>query len=305
MRIVLPLLLAALTLGGCATSPLGPRPRPGPPVLTRAPVEASEVSGRHLECWCARRRNRNSLLLGAAAVGAVVAYGGLYWGYASGEFGFDDEGWFGEDTTYGGADKAGHFVTAHIGTAALAAVHRHWGYSRREAALRGALISLATLTTIEIADGTSERHGFSVTDLCADVAGCAFGYLHETSPWVRRVLDVRWEWVPNTSLSGENDVSTDYENSTYLLAANVGALRNRGPGWLDFVDLQAGYRARGYAFEDQDDERWVFVGVGLNVANVLRRVGFRWASVFDYFQVPFVSLRLGYELNEGRSDLIW
>ena len=122
---------------------------------------------------------------------------------------------------------------------------------------------------------------------------------------MNRVLDVRWEWVPYSSLTRGSEVSSDYENSTYLLAANLGGLRNRGRSGWDFVDLQLGYRTRGYAFEDQDNERWVFVGVGLNVANVLRRLRLPWAGVFDYFQGPFVSLRVGYELNEGRTGFLW
>ena len=39
--------------------------------------------------------------------------------------------------------------------------------------------------------------------------------------------------------------------------------------------------------------------MGLNLANALRRIGFKYAAFFDYFQMPFISLRVGFELNSG------
>lgn len=253
--------------------------------------------------WCEQRARTKSLLGAGAAIAGTLAYGLTFWQYGDGDFGFANERWFEEDTSHGGADKAGHFTAAHIWTAGVSAIHREWGFSRKEAALRGASISFLALTMIEVADGTSARYGFSFSDLAADAAGCVVGYLHEVWPWAHETFDLRWEYFPHERSTIELDPTSDYEASSYVLAANVGALRSRIPSAWDL--LQVGYRTRGYSFADLEDERWLFVGVGLNVANLLRRVGFRGAAFFDYFQLPFVSLRVGHEVNDGETALLY
>ncbi len=257
------------------------------------------------DAYCERVRNKRSLLVGTAAIGGILGYGLIFWDYGSGEFGVVDEGWFGKSTSHGGADKTGHFVSGAMWTAGMSALHRSWGFSRRESAIRGATIGFATLAALEVADGTSERQGFSYSDLVADAAGCLAGYFHETSPWVNRVLDLRAEWFPTQDPVTGTDLTSDYENSSHLLAVNVGGLLSRRPSHWDLLDLQLGYRTRGYDANDRDPERWVFVGAGLNVANLLRRIGFRHAAVFEHLQLPFVSVRIGFEIGDGETQVLW
>ena len=45
--------------------------------------------------------------------------------------------------------------------------------------------------------------------------------------------------------------------------------------------------------------------MGLNVANLLRRMRVPYAGLFDYFQVPYVSLRFGFELNDGETGWLY
>ena len=190
-------------------------------------------------------------------------------------------------------------------TAITADIHRRWGYSRREAALRGALTALFWWTVVEVGDGTTRNFGFSYEDYVADILGAAAGYLHETNPWVHRTLDWRVEYFPSDrSTEGEDPIS-DYWGTTYLLAGNTGALLSKRPSAWDYLDLQVGYRTRGYALDDEQDRRWLFVGVGLNVANLLRTWRVPGAAIFDYFQLPWVSIRIGYDLNEGDTRFLW
>lgn len=235
----------------------------------------------------------------------VIAYGLVFYEYGGGSFGVTDEGWFERDTKHGGLDKTGHFTAGTIWTAGLSALHRYWGFSRREAAVRGTISAFIALAAIEIADGTSKRQGFSGTDLIMDTAGCLVGYVHETSPWFNRVFDFRWEYWPTDRAIVNNDPTTDYEKSAHLLAINVGNLLSRRPSAWDLLDIQVGYRTRGYEAEPRNREQWAFVGVGLNVANLLRRLNFRYAGIFDYLQLPYVSLRVGYELNTGDTRFLW
>lgn len=313
----LPLLFLLLVLGaaGCATRlptpseavPLSARLRPSDDWARReACLEARARTDRDLCCACRRRANRGSWCLAGAGLAATAVYGLAAWDYGTSTLHLADEDWFGEGTEFGGADKAGHFITAYFGTAAVAAVHRRWGCSRREAALRGALTSMLWMTGIEVGDALAAKYGFAGEDLAMDALGCVAGYLHETNPWVHRVVDFRWEYLPTQGgLDGSYAVSDDYSGSSYLAAFNVGALVSRAPTAWDLLDVQLGYQTRGYPELEPDPERWVYVGVGLNLANLLRRVGFRYAAFFDYYQVPFISLRLGYELNDGETSWLY
>jgi hypothetical protein len=249
---------------------------------------------------------KRTLLVGGALSALAIGYGFVAWEYGSSEFRFTDEGWFGSDTKYGGADKAGHAVAAHVVTSGVAWIHRRWGASREDAALRGALTAMGVMTVIEIADGPSEEHGFSWQDMALDAAGCLFGYAHARWPAFARVLDLRWEYFPSDEVFGGGgfDPLTGYDASTYVVAANVGALLDvagiRVPRQvpLDLLDLQVGYRVRGLDEEFGEFHRQVVAGVGLNLANLLRRLGLGRASwPFEYYQPPGIALRFTIDLD--------
>jgi uncharacterized protein YfiM (DUF2279 family) len=239
-------------------------------------------------------------LLAAGLSAAVVAYGAIAWGYGTSHFHATDEGWFGADTKYGGADKAGHVLAAHILTTGVALLHRHWGYDRRQSATIGAATAFGVMTVVEIADAFAEEHGFCWEDLACDAVGCAFGYFHALSPAFARAVDLRWEWWPSsTPVQNERfDPTTGYNSSTYLLAVNVGALAPRSPLPLDLLDLQVGYEVRGLGGGQADHDRRIVYGVGLNLANLLRRFGaYRLATLFDVYQPPGISLRFTASLD--------
>ena len=132
------------------------------------------------------------------------------------------------------------------------------------------------------------------------------GYLHEVSPWVHRTIDFRWEYFPTNRAIDDLDTPTgDYDGSAFLVAVNTGALVSRRPTAWDLLDFQLGYQVRGYTSPGHEEERWVFAGVGLNLGNLLRRVGFKGAAFFDYYQMPFISLRIGHDLNSGDTEFLY
>lgn len=53
-------------------------------------------------------RGQKTLLLNAGSWAAIMGYGLAEWDYNKSSFHFKNEGWFGRDTSYGGADKLGH-----------------------------------------------------------------------------------------------------------------------------------------------------------------------------------------------------
>jgi hypothetical protein len=137
--------------------------------------------------------------------------------------------------------------------------------------------------------------------MVANTAGCVFGYFHETSPRFNRLLDLRWEYFPTSNLfdGTASEPSVDYDGSGYFLALNVGALAHpRRRSWLDVMDLQVGYQARNFQDMDGERERTAFLGVGINFANLLRRLGVQGIvpTIFEYYQPPYTSLRVGLDL---------
>jgi hypothetical protein len=262
----------------------------------KPPETEAEALERCRRVWCARRKSN---ILTGVVCGGVIAYGLVFWNYGENEFNFQDDGWFEEDTKSGGADKVGHVVAARVMTAIFAAVNRHWGLDRKESALRAALTTFTYMSVMEFGDGFTRLHGFTYGDVVANGVGCLFGYLDETWPWFGRVFDLRWEYFPSEQVwSGEDlDITTDYEGSAYLLAINTGALVSRRRHVLELVDLQVGYYTRHYQDLEGPPERHVFAGVGLNLSTVFRWLGMpRVGKVFEYWQPPYISLRLDWEL---------
>ena len=304
-------LLTPLLLSGCRTSVSAASPPvravgPAPLLATIAPSPEDVRADARLTrracrraAWSPSARLRSALVAPVMMAG-VAAYGVVQWDYGSSGFGFADEGWFGHDTEFGGADKLGHSVASHIFTSGVSQVHRHWGFNRRESARRGALIAFSVLAAMEVGDGFSSEHGFSWEDLVFDAAGCVFGYFHEVSPRFAEIFDLRWEfWPSSKSLANDDfDAVTAYEDSAFVLAANVGALFRERRIPLDLLDLQVGYRVRDIALGPRERRQELLLGVGLNLANLGRRLGLgRYCRVFEYYQVPWLNLRLGIDLN--------
>lgn len=240
------------------------------------------------------QRRRNVLWLNAGGAAGITLYGLAFWDWGSSSFDLGDEGYLQDDTKEGGADKLGHAWAAYALTGASAALYRSWGYDVNQAALYGSGTSLLITTIIEVGDGLSREFGFSKEDLLANTLGVGFEYLRQIYPALGKRVMYRWEWTPTEVFwEGEADPTTDYSGSRYLLAFPLRGWGATGRPWR-WLELQAGLYAQGYAdaapFFDQ--ERAAFVGIGLNLTAILEEAFDSSAlHVFDYFQLPGISLR--------------
>ena len=283
---------------------------PPSPTLTRGRTWSTHYAGAELteaerRACCKRNRlvraRKKSNLLYAGVMGGIVAYGFIFFDYGSSAYQVKDDGWFEEDNKDGGSDKTGHALAAHIQTAVWSGVNRSFGIPRKEAALRGAVTAFSTLALMELGDGFSEEFGTSWTDLVANTAGCVFGYFHETSPRFNRLFDYRWEYWPSDTFGddGSYEPTTDIEGSAFVLAINMGALYSRNSSVFDYLDFQVGYLSRHYKDHSAPTERRPFVGVGINLSNVCKRLHLRaLAKLFEYYQPPGISLRWSTDLND-------
>jgi hypothetical protein len=256
-------------------------------------------------------RIRTRILLGGA-VGVVGVYGATVWWNEgiSANFRTVNEGWFGQDTYTGGADKLGHAYSAYVGTRLLTLGFQWAGNDRDRSLGLAAATVVGTMVGIEVLDGFSRRYRFSKEDAIMDLLGVGAGLLLEKRPDLDRAVDFRVHYWPSQDARRLNEVDpiADHSGQTYLVALKAAAfpaLRRQGP--LRYLELAAGYGSRGYEPNDgtgrQPRSRHVYFGISLNVSEILADTVFRGTSrkslaqrmtdtVLEFVQVPGTAIPL-------------
>ena len=250
---------------------------------------------------------KNAALIGG--IGATVAYYGAnnWWedGF-SGTFRTVDEGWFGQDTYAGGADKAGHIFFTYTGARLLTRGFEALGNDPRSALRLGTWTSLGVMTAVEVVDGFSKEFRFSMEDAVANAVGAAFAVLTEVYPRIDALLDFRllYQRSDDAERVGETDPLADYSGQTYLLALKAdGIPRLREVPVLRYLELQVGYNTRGYEPNDgemNDPHRRIYYGIGINLSRLLSDTVFRGDlkggkiqrgtdTVLEYLQIPWTA----------------
>ncbi len=238
-----------------------------------------------------RRRVVQVNLLG---IGLISVWGIYKWDYFTRSPRVGSEGWFGNDTDEGGSDKLGHLYSSYAATHGLACLYENWRFERDEAALYGALSSWAIMGFMEFGDSFSD-YGFSIEDLLFNTVGSAFGYLLYLNTELASKIDLRWEYGihPNSG-----DFLTDYENTKVLLALKLNGFEATRRGLLKHLELHLGYYTRGFDDHEPDRERNIYVGIGVNLTDLLRRRGHaKTATVLNYLQLPGTYLPVKHDFN--------
>jgi len=212
-------------------------------------------------------------------------------------FHFQDEGWFGKDTTNLGIDKLTHAFNSYMLSELL-----HWRISRKTGNAHGSAITAAALASglmiySELFDAHKKTSGFSVQDVISNSAGAAFSALRNTVPGMKEKLDFRLLLIPNSdviTLKGKRH----YEQQRYLMALQLAGFDDLKDSPLRFVELHAGYRATGFTNPQRQRgeplRRSVFLGVGLNLNELFFRnarsgVGRVAGQALNYIQVPYTA----------------
>lgn len=213
-------------------------------------------------------RLRNTMIIGTGAT-VLAGYGLSKWWQAGfgGSFKTTNEGWFGRNTEYGGADKLGHLYFNYGAVRLLAPIFEAAGNSRDASVALAAWTSLGIFAGVEAADGFSRRWKFSPQDAAMNVAGVVLGVVLETHPQFDDMFDFRVDYRPSNH-SGFNPFG-DYSGQKYLLVVKADGFaplrRNR---LLRYLELGVGYGARGF---DPGGERRrdAYLGVSLNLSRLL------------------------------------
>lgn len=243
-----------------------------------------------------QEKNKKLWTVNLTGIGIITAWGVANWDYFSTSPQTTSEGWFKNDTIYGGADKLGHIYSSYVLTHGLSNLYDSWCISKKDAAVYGALSSLAIVTYMEFGDAFSD-FGASKEDAAANVIGVIYGYFSYKNQQLADTLDLRWEYRPNKDTFG--DFTTDYENSKYLLALKLNGFDFSHSSFLKHIELHAGYYTRGFSDPDATKERNVFIGIGLNLTDFFRSHSYnKTATLFKYYQIPATSLHFEKDLNE-------
>lgn len=248
-----------------------------------------------------RRRNLVMIVGSAAAVGL---YGKQKWwqdGFGS-RLRTVDEGWFGQQTYSGGADKLGHFFMNYAGTRLMSKAFRWAGNDADTALALAAWSTLGIFTTVELLDGFSRQWRFSKEDALINAAGTGAALLFERNPALDRLFDVRLLYQPSREGGRRFRPFSDYSGQTYLLvtkASGIDAFSSHPV--LRHVEFAVGYKARGYADDAgklvRSGTREIYVGVSVNVAELLGQTVFRQGAgksraqafsetALEYLQIP-------------------
>lgn len=249
----------------------------------------------------ARKRFRSRLLVGGAATG-VLLYGSAHWWKddMNSHFSTIDEGWFGQDTYTGGADKFGHMYSTYVGTRLLTRAFEWAGHGGNDAAWLAAATTWGAMLAVEIGDGFSSRYRFSKEDLIMNTVGTGLGLWMERNPELDEILDFRLMYKPSEDARRLNQVDPvdDHSGQTYLLiakASGIPALRGIEP--LRYFELALGYGSRGYEPNaGGEHSRNIYYGISLNVAELLSASVFRDSrgsraqkvtnGILEVFQIP-------------------
>ena len=246
-----------------------------------------------------RHRVLISTLIPTTALLAVTANSLI--GYDTNRgFRIHHEGWFGRNTTNGGADKASHLTDYFVITNLFEDVYRMLGHSEKAAILWGFSLAVTAGLANEVSDGFT-RHGFSWEDFAMDAAGATAASLVSVTH-TKDLFGMRTSHIPGSSYT--HDVySGDFKISGLgqRLGVNIGPLR-----WLL---LSVTYGAKGYRVSPPiEQQRQIGLEVGLNLQQILNDVGVKrntwWGYslhlIGDNIRFPFTAVGMRYDLNHSK-----
>ena len=241
------------------------------------------------------------LLTNAAMGGAIVAWGFTQWEYGTEDLHSGDEGWFGKETSNGGSDKLGHFYTNYLMTRIFSPLFHDWGYSKERAALYASLsAAIQSVLVMEVGDATSPEHGFSYEDFLMDLLGSVVGYYWEIYPSISNKIDFRVEYLPDFD-DFRSDFTTDYEHMKHLLVVKASGFEWFRNNFAQYFEFHLGYYTRNFhhnsVYPIEERERYLYVGIGLNLSHLLRPLMGRYATFFNYYQTPYTYIPYDKELE--------
>ncbi len=302
------LLLLAASAAPAAGEPL-PSPENPPPDAASPPSPHPEEGEDPGDAKEGEREDRKLRWRNTAAIGGIVlavgAYGTQKWWNEEMDSrpSTRHEGWFGQGTYAGGADKFGHAYITYAGTRLLVPAFEALGNDRSHASTLAAWTTFGVMTGVEAVDSFSKKWRFSYEDVICNAVGAGLALVMEKHPSLDALVDFRllYRQSDDARAAGDFDPIGDYSGQTFLLAFKAdGVTALRDVPVLRYVELLVGYGTRGYEPLPQgesDRQRRVYFGVGINLSRLLGDTLFRGRlgggkvqsateMLFELIQVP-------------------
>jgi len=239
-----------------------------------------------------------SLISGGALVGSALnsVFDGNHESYHIG-----NEGWFGQNTHFGGADKGAHFVDYYIVSKEFAKLFVVLGHKPENARWLAAGVSVLTGLVTEIGDGQN-KYGFSYQDLVMDIGGALSAALINAAG-IEDLVGFRRGIV-------SFDNCCHYSNEIYTADLHLAGVARRlglNIGPLKYLYLSTTYGTKGYPGES-GTQRELGFEVGLNFSQMLDDLNVRrqtwWGYglhvVFDNIRFPYTAVGYRWDLNHAR-----
>lgn len=280
--------------GNAASLPDGPRVTTPRPLLDRKTVL---ISG------------------GFLLIVPVVGYFSWWKSGARRDFSFNSEGWLGEDTYAGGADKVSHFFFGYLIFNGLESLYTSLGHSPKNSRGLAATVLMAASLIVETGDGY-RLAGFAWEDVATASMGNLLAWELMRRGW-DDTIGLRYGYVParfELVNQGTAPISLDYSREIYSADVKLAGLLPRlraKPDWGRFLLVSVTYATKGYEYASISPElrrRDLGLELGLNLPEILRalKVNDRswWGkplfTFLKYFRVPYTAFGYRYDLNRGR-----
>ena len=300
---------------GAPSPTLGLAELPEDPGAAASPSLSEPPTVPDAETTVSPRKDHRWFVLG----GFTLAFLGLeymaFWSSATvnDEFTFRDEGWFGQYTYAGGADKASHLVGGYITGRLVESALVRAGTPASTARILSAATIAVTGTLIEVGDAY-HGFGFSWQDALITAAGGVAGSLLAKTGWddtVTMRFGMVGKDVPDdTSLvySEPNHYSGEIYTADLRFAGLFPRLK-KDPGFARYFLFSLTYGSKGYPWADESiRQRLLGFELGLDLHQVALALGVPpdtwWGApilaFFKYFRLPFTGIGFQYELNSSR-----
>ena len=264
------------------------------PVLSNTMGTTAEIDSAK-GWWANLPKEKKMIYTTTASAAAIGIWGLATWDYGSSGFHSADEGWFGEDSKYGGADKLGHFWATYAFSDALTGLYKSWGYDSRKASNYGALSAFLVQFAMEFGDATSETQGFSWEDLVMDGIGALTSILLERYPELDRKIDFRVEYYFNVEV---NNIFDDYSNQFYSMVLKLDGFDYIENSFLKYLEFSAGYYSRGYDTDEVEKNRSLYAGISLNFSRFFYQNDWnKTGKVLEYLDLPYSVLKVSHDLD--------
>jgi len=231
-----------------------------------------------------------------------------------GTFHFTAEGFFGQNTYAGGADKASHLVDYAVAYRALEFTYRRIGYADSQSQWLGFATALAAGLTTEIGDGTT-IFGFSWEDFTMDFLGAFSAMSLQRSGWDDtfgfRYGAVSQDPAPACCIDNSN-IGRDYSGEIYTADIKLAGLARRwkfDPGPARYLLLSLTYGTNGYNHASPElRQRLVGLEIGIHFSEILRALGVPkepiWGELiyffFDTIRLPYTAIGVRFDLNHNK-----